>query len=375
MELVWALLRHRPTTTEAEFPARVERFAAAPGLAERIRAFWDDGEACFTEMFVVAERGGVLFESDPERLWAGLAEGAAAAARFERLASETPEDQVRFRDRLARLHDDPDLRAAMAGAAARHLGRHRPAVAGARAGTSPRGGRWEIRAKVPEAGSYADLVPLVEGCDFRVCCPGWWAKPAAGGQAVVLVPTWLGRKGFLVALADCLLWGPPSPSRPAGPSAEVRDRARRYKALGDPTRLAIFEAAARRPRTVGELARELGVAQPTVSNHVRILRDAGLLDQEKGEGRRLGGRRGQLRAVPGGVPAGRSGRGPGLIITALALTLADWYVVICQRWSPPGPGGRAPAGRPADRPSVRRGAARCRRSASSSGASPISATP
>ena len=33
--------------------------------------------------------------------------------------------------------------------------------------------------------------------------------------------------------------------------------------------------------------RELGVAQPTVSNHVRILRDAGLLDQEKGGGRRL----------------------------------------------------------------------------------------
>jgi ArsR family transcriptional regulator len=57
--------------------------------------------------------------------------------------------------------------------------------------------------------------------------------------------------------------------------------------LGDPTRLAIFEASARRPRTVGELARELGVAQPTVSNHVRILRDADLIGQEKGGGRRL----------------------------------------------------------------------------------------
>src|SRR5262249_709598 len=82
-------------------------------------------------------------------------------------------------------------------------------------------------------------------------------------------------------------YGPPTPSRPAGPSDETRDRARRHKALGDPTRLSIFEATARRPRTVGALARELGVAQPTVSNHVRILRDAGLVRQEKGEGRRL----------------------------------------------------------------------------------------
>ena len=116
---------------------------------------------------------------------------------------------------------------------------------------------------------------------------------------MVLAPAWMGRKGFMVALAGCLLWGPPSPARPAGPSAETRDRARRYKALGDPTRLAIFEAAARRPRTVGELARELAVAQPTVSNHVRILRDAGLLDQEKGEGRRLVADVARFERLPG----------------------------------------------------------------------------
>jgi DNA-binding transcriptional ArsR family regulator len=38
---------------------------------------------------------------------------------------------------------------------------------------------------------------------------------------------------------------------------------------------------------VGALARELGVAQPTISNHVRIRRDAGLVRPEKGAGRRL----------------------------------------------------------------------------------------
>jgi DNA-binding transcriptional ArsR family regulator len=136
-------------------------------------------------------------------------------------------------------------------------------------------------------GSYADIAPLVEGCDFGGLLPKLVSDSAVAGLPVILAPAWLGRKGFLVALTTCLLYGPPNAQRPAGPSEETRERARRYKALGDPTRLYIFEATARRPRTVGELARELDVAQPTVSNHVRVLRDAGLIDQERGGGRRL----------------------------------------------------------------------------------------
>src|SRR5438876_8286088 len=100
MELVWALAI-KPD--ESEFPVRATRFEAVPGMEERILALWGDGETCLTETFVVAERGGVLFETDPQRLWTGLAEGAAASPRYEPLASETPEDQARFRARLARL--------------------------------------------------------------------------------------------------------------------------------------------------------------------------------------------------------------------------------------------------------------------------------
>jgi DNA-binding transcriptional ArsR family regulator len=48
-------------------------------------------------------------------------------------------------------------------------------------------------------------------------------------------------------------------------------------ALGDATRRAIFERLAQRPRAVGELARELPVSRPAVSQHLRVLRDAGLV--------------------------------------------------------------------------------------------------
>ena len=48
-------------------------------------------------------------------------------------------------------------------------------------------------------------------------------------------------------------------------------------ALGDPTRRAIFERVAQRPRAVGELARELPVSRPAVSQHLKVLKEAGLV--------------------------------------------------------------------------------------------------
>jgi DNA-binding transcriptional ArsR family regulator len=57
-------------------------------------------------------------------------------------------------------------------------------------------------------------------------------------------------------------------------------------ALGDPTRRAIFERLGDRPCAVGELARELPVSRPAVSQHLKVLRDAGLVI-----GRRVGTRR------------------------------------------------------------------------------------
>src|SRR5579871_2547323 len=48
-------------------------------------------------------------------------------------------------------------------------------------------------------------------------------------------------------------------------------------ALGDPTRREIFERVAERPRPVGELARGLPVSRPAVSQHLKVLKEAGLV--------------------------------------------------------------------------------------------------
>src|SRR3954464_14795654 len=56
-------------------------------------------------------------------------------------------------------------------------------------------------------------------------------------------------------------------------------------ALGDPTRRAIFERLAGGPRSVGEIARDLPVSRPAVSQHLKVLKDAGLL-RDRAEGTR-----------------------------------------------------------------------------------------
>ncbi|MDQ3575920.1 MAG: metalloregulator ArsR/SmtB family transcription factor [Actinomycetota bacterium] len=54
-------------------------------------------------------------------------------------------------------------------------------------------------------------------------------------------------------------------------------------ALGDPTRRAIFELLADGPRPVGEIARELPVTRPAVSQHLKVLKEAGLvIDRQVG---------------------------------------------------------------------------------------------
>jgi len=58
-------------------------------------------------------------------------------------------------------------------------------------------------------------------------------------------------------------------------------------ALADPTRRAIFERVASRPRAVVELAEGLPVSRPAVSQHLKVLKDAGLVADRRAGTRRL----------------------------------------------------------------------------------------
>jgi DNA-binding transcriptional ArsR family regulator len=70
-----------------------------------------------------------------------------------------------------------------------------------------------------------------------------------------------------------------------------------WDALGDPSRRAILECLAERPRAVGELADELPISRPAVSQHLKVLKEAGLVTD------RAAGTRRVYRLNPAGVGA------------------------------------------------------------------------
>ena len=60
-----------------------------------------------------------------------------------------------------------------------------------------------------------------------------------------------------------------------------------FGALSDPTRRAIFERLAGAPSAVGDLAREFPVSRPAVSQHLKVLKDAGLVTHRAHGTRRI----------------------------------------------------------------------------------------
>ncbi len=70
-----------------------------------------------------------------------------------------------------------------------------------------------------------------------------------------------------------------------------------WDALGDPSRRAILACLAERPRAVGELAEELPISRPAVSQHLKVLKQAGLVTDQAAGTRRV------YRLNPAGVAA------------------------------------------------------------------------
>ena len=60
-----------------------------------------------------------------------------------------------------------------------------------------------------------------------------------------------------------------------------------WHALSDPNRRAVLELLLERPRPVGELVEQLGLSQPGTSKHLKVLREAGLVQVRQDANRRV----------------------------------------------------------------------------------------
>jgi DNA-binding transcriptional ArsR family regulator len=288
VELDYAMLAASNPQIRSNHAELVRLYGDSSEMERRVRSLWAPEESPpmgALELSILAQRGGLLLSVDPDALLERLETLAAAPPDDLLLASETDADRRAIRRRLDRLGSSARFRTRYAGvvrdlwAAIGPEWRRRgwPAVDAmvkARRELARRSAPWQEVARPPAKPLKGKTLGLVA------------ALPPGG--VVAVIPAYFGHlTGYgYMDLPGMVLISIPAVSGGAEARARTEQLARRLKSIADPTRLAMLELLVREPSTVSELAESLSLAQPTVSNHVKLLRDSGLLQPAPREGRR-----------------------------------------------------------------------------------------
>ena len=257
---------------------------AALALGRRVREFWADGEAGLPELLVLADAAGVLTSVAAEEAITGVLSTAARPPEAAALTLTTESESARTVI-LARLR-----------ALAADAGRRRRwewLLRDLAAFLSP---CWEAAGRLRAEGASTRLRErLAEGASPLELVPGMWPpflehlRAALPTRPVTIVPGHVSGNGLVLDLPGTFLVG--AAIEPLDPSHEIRQKAAAaavpLKALSDPTRLAILAYLAHRAAGVSQVAERFGLKQPTVSVHLKTLREAGLVRGEAEGGRTL----------------------------------------------------------------------------------------
>lgn len=248
----------------------------APELARRARDFWPDAPGDFTESVVFAWASGTLFGDDSTEFLDRLEATAAADFQVPDFPGEDAEDAATIRRHILELRVDSHRRQNYVALlrevwAVLQPEGERKLMAGQRAAT-------ELTSRLASM-PWREAIP-----DWAIC----WCTiseplldPAAERGELVVVPMYITDRGkFIFALPDVTLLGFVPGERP--PDFKIaRDTAEaiaaRHKVVSDPTRLQLLGSLVKRGATVGELADMYELSQPTVSVHMKQLREAGLV--------------------------------------------------------------------------------------------------
>lgn len=261
-------------------------YTVHPSLGDRIRSFWAPSElvSCggSIELMVLADHGGLLYSLDAEAFLDALEELCATAPVDLSLGSETESDRAALLARLNRLRQSAQLRRAYVELVADLW--------------SALAKDWEAYGQRAVKGALADRRELLRrGSSWReLAGPGGCSETlknalvsALGPQGTIaIVPAFFAHLSSVVELPGTVLIGVRADNSAAELRARTEVLARRLKTMSDPTRLAMVESLRWRPQTVSELATTFSLAQPTVSTHVKLLREAGLVATQVDNGQR-----------------------------------------------------------------------------------------
>jgi DNA-binding transcriptional ArsR family regulator len=267
-----------------KYPARAQTFQGRPELAQRVLNFWSDASTCtsFTEMLVLAHHAGAMAETDPDALWAALERAIPTVPLDLPLESEDPDERTVYLQRLEKLQKSPAL-------VQRYLELFRDVW-------DPINESWQAALPLLRDTGAHKRAELERGRPFHellyVKCNNYVARLPIiidtledPGQILLVVPCYYHGKSFYLELPGVTMIGIGVDEHGSLARARTESIARRLKTVADPTRLALLHYLSSRPSSVSDLAASFGLAQPTVSMHVKLLRETGLVLAERQSGR------------------------------------------------------------------------------------------
>jgi ArsR family transcriptional regulator len=240
--------------------------------------FWNDGYGNGEELVVLAQLHGVLATTSFDELIAALGERPTGGPP-PRMASETEEMRTLYGRRLELLRRSAKRRAGYVEMLSRLWEGFRDSWQGG-GGRSVEHAARRYRTRLDAGVPWPDLAPNPRVDSFM---PEFLER-VGYDFPVILAPALTFGRMFVFDIDTAAVVAVPATA--ATNERGTEQLSRQLKALAHPTRLAMIRDLTLRPRSVGELADAFDLAQPTVTNHVKALRDAGLLRHEDGPGRR-----------------------------------------------------------------------------------------
>ena len=283
-DLTWLLCMAARPTMQTRYPQPAEMFNGRERLVDSVRTFWDDvsWDLGFTEVQVLAHHAGALTETDPGRLWLALEQGVATVPLDLEIPSESPEERATFLERIRRLRETPNLLAAY--------------LELLQEVWEPVNDLWQQALPIiEEAGRHLIaqfergraldlLIPV--GCDtLQAQRPRILSNVTTGQLPLLFVPCLFFGSSMYLEFSGLVVIGSGVSQGDVEARARTESVAKRLKAVAEPTRLALLHTLASSPSTVGELAALFRLSQPTISMHVKVLRQHGLVRSERVDGR------------------------------------------------------------------------------------------
>ena len=240
---------------------------------------WDgDCPQYSTDMLVLAHRSGTLLDPDLKRFFARLDAAMGEEGSLPSLLSESPDERDITQRRLERLRGDTGLRKRYADLLRRIWAEVQAEWEGTgRPAAEAEAERWS--AALQSGAPFRQLLKVQHIWPPRPETDSF-ADAAAAAGALIMTPSWFGGHIHVLEFDGTVYVG--RGMRIGEPSLKqvATEVSTSIKALADPTRLAILLRLAREPASVTEIARQFQLSQPTVSAHVQVLREAGLLEEK-----------------------------------------------------------------------------------------------